>query len=136
MKASFERIETLLSYMKLFPPATKKDEFPTLEAHKEHESFTIAERKQRQIYLNVLLEEAYQIKFTMDCEKDYTLMMDEEFLNAAICFKKSDKVMRERKLQLQQKSKDKRKSDATASLPRTDQRHNNSRAKKRHTDSK
>ena len=71
VKASFGRIETLLSYLKLFPPATKKDEFPTLKAHKEHENFIIAERTQRQIYLNVLPEEAYQITFTTDCEKDY-----------------------------------------------------------------
>ena len=87
VKASFEGIETLLSYLKLFPPATKKDEFPTaLKAHKEHENFVIAGRTQQQIYLNVLPKEAYQIKFTTDCEKDYVLMTDDEFLNAAICF--------------------------------------------------
>ena len=79
VKASFERIETLISYMKLFPPATKKDEFPTLKAHKEHENFIIAERTQRQIYLNVLPEEAYQIKFTTDCEKDYPLIGGGEY---------------------------------------------------------
>ena len=135
VKASFKRIKTLLSYLKLFPPATKKDEFPTLEAHKEHENFVIAERTQRQIYLNVLPEEAYQIKFTTDCEKDYTLMTDDEFLNAAICFERSDKVTREKKEKLH-KSKEKRKSNSTSSLSRNDQSHNQSGAKKRCTDSK
>ena len=64
-----------------------------------------------------------------------TLMTDDEFLNAAIRFEKSDKVMREKKLQLH-KSKDKRKSDSTSSLSRNDQSRNQSGAKKRHTDSK
>ena len=75
VKASFERIETLLSYLKLFPPATKNNEFQTLEAHKEHGNFTIAERTQREIYPNLLPEEAYQLKFTTDCEKDYTTLL-------------------------------------------------------------
>ena len=125
VKESFQRIETLLSYLKLFPPATKKDEFPTLEAHKEHENFQIVERKQRQIYLNVLPEEAYQLKFTTDCEKDYTTMSDEEFLNAAMRFEKSDKLMRERKQALK-KSKEKRKSDSTSRLNRKEESQNGS----------
>ena len=83
---SFERVNTLLSYLKLFPPATKKNEFPTLEAHKEHIFYNIAERTQREIYLKLLPEEAYQLKFTTDCEKDYTLMTKDEFLNAALRF--------------------------------------------------
>ena len=86
MKENFERVDTLLSYLKLFPSATKKNEFPTLEAHKEHMNFTIAERAQREIYLKLLPEEAYQLKFTTDCEKDYTLMTKDEFLNAALRF--------------------------------------------------
>ena len=61
-------------------------------------------------------------------------MTDEEFLSAAIRFEKSDKVMREKKLQLQ-KSKDKRKSDSSASLQRTDQSRNDG-AKKRRTNPK
>jgi hypothetical protein len=105
VKVSFERIEllqSLQSYLKFFPPTTKKDEFPTLEAHKEHEGFIIVENKQQKIYFNVLPEEAYQQNFITHCEKDYTLMTDEEFLNGAIHFEKSDKVMREKKLKLQQ----------------------------------
>jgi len=135
VKVSFERIELLQSYLKFFPPTTKKDEFPTLEAHKEHEGFIIVENKQQKIYFNVLPEEAYQQNFITHCEKDYTLMTDEEFLNGAIRFEKSDKVMREKKLKLQ-KSCDKRKSDSTASMPRTDQNRSNNRAKKRRTDPK
>jgi len=134
VKESFQRIETLLSYLKLFPPATKKDEFPTLEAHKEHENFQIVERKQRQIYLNVLPEEAYQLKFTTDCEKDYTTMTDEEFLNAAMRFEKSDKLMRERKQALK-KSKEKRKSDGTSGLNRKEESQNGS-GKRRKTTTK
>ena len=130
VKASFEIIETLLSCLKLFPPpATKKNEFPTLEAHKEHMNFTIAKRTQREIYLNLLPEEAYQLKFTTDCEKDYTLMTKDEFLNAALCSEKADKVMREKKEKLH-KSKDKRKSDSTLNLSRSYKSRNQSGANK------
>lgn len=135
VKVSFERLELLEQYLKFFPPTTKKGVFPTLEAHKEHENFTIAENKQRKIKFNVLPEEAYQQKFITDCEKDYSQMTEEEFLNAAIRFEKSDKVMREKKLKLQ-KSSDKRKKDSTASMPRTDQNRSNNGAKKRRTDPK
>ena len=88
VKVSFERIELLEQYLKFFPPTTRKGVFPTLEAHKEHENFIIVENKQRKIKFNVLPEEAYQFKFTTDCEKDYTLMTKDEFLNAALCFEK------------------------------------------------
>ena len=130
MKESFERVDTLLSYLKLFPPATKKNEFLTLEAHKEHMNFAIAERTHREIFLNLLPEEAYQLKFTTDCEKDYTLMTKDEFLNAAVRFEKADKVLRKKKEKLY-KSSDKRKSESTSSLSRSDKSKNQSR--KKHT---
>ena len=134
VESTFERIETLISYLSLFPPATKKDEFPSIESHKEHEDFRIADRKLRQIYLNVLPEESYQEKFTIDCEKDYTLMSDEEFLSAAMRFEKSDKLMREKKAALKKK-KEKRKSDSTSGLNRKDESSNGS-GKKRKTNYK
>ena len=59
------------------------------------------------------------MKFTTDCEKDCTLMTKNEFLNAAIRFEKADKVMHEQKEKLK-KSNDKRSSDSTSSLSRSD----------------
>ena len=84
--------------------------------------------------MNVLPEEAYQLNFTTDCEMDYTLMTDEHFISAAICFEKSDKLMREKKLQIQ-KAKYKQKSDSSASFLRTDQSRNDG-AKKHCTNPK
>ena len=57
-------------------------------------------------------------------------MTKDEFLNAALRFEKSDNIMREKKEKLH-KSKDKRKSDSTSSLSRSDQSRNQSGAKKR-----
>ena len=135
VRESFERIDTLLSYLKLFPPTTKKDEFPTLEAHKEHMNFKIAARIKRDIFLHLLPEEQFQLKYTTDCEKHYTLMSKEEFVNAAIRFEKADKVMREQKEKLK-KSNEKRSSDSTSSLSRSDKSKNQSSKKRARSETK
>ena len=93
-------------------------------------NFTIAERTQREIYLKLLPEEAYQLKFTTDCDKDYTLMTKDEFFNAALCSEKADKVMCKKKEKLH-KSNDNRKSDSTSNLSGSNKRRNQSGAKKR-----
>ena len=135
VRESFERIDTLLSYLKLFPPTTKKDEFPTLEAHKEHMNFKIAARIKRDIFLHLLPEEQFQLKYTTDCEKHYTLMSKDEFINAAIRFEKADKVMREQKEKLK-KSNEKRSSDSTSSLSRSDKSKNQSSKKRARSETK
>ena len=57
-------------------------------------------------------------------------MTKDEFLNAALRFEKADKVMREKKEKLHELS-DKRKSNSTSNLSRSDKSRNQSGAKKR-----
>ena len=93
-----ERIEHLISLLKYFSPTTKKDEFPTVQAHKEHQNFQITEAKKCKIFYNVLPEESYQLKFDCECETNYTAMTNEQFLSTCIRFEKADQIMREKKL--------------------------------------
>eukprot|EP01083_Nonionella_stella_P022564 62403_1 len=132
VEATMERIEHLITLLKYFPPTTIKDEFPTVQAHKEHENFEITEAKKRKIFFNVLPEESFQLKITCECEVNYTAMTNEQFLSTCLRFEKADQIMREKKLRMQ-KNNDKRKKDSTSNMSRTD-RNRNDAAKKRRTD--
>ena len=132
VELTMERIEHLITLLKYFPPTTIKDEFPTVQAHKEHENFEITEAKKRKIFFNVLPEESFQLKITCECEVNYTAMTNEQFLSTCLRFEKADQIMREKKLKML-KNSEKRKKDSTSSMPRTDRNRNDS-AKKRRTE--